>query len=198
VNELLQNLDLEEPSIDSAPGPNRIEQVIVLLADSVWAVVGLALWVPQIVRVVVTSAIRLIHSALTRQPIDAIRGPIRRVSRFYVDGFLTPTRSRPAGVYASREPRLLRFLLESMWAIAVWMVVLFLVSRDSFERVWRSMVSAAAWIWSSLAHLAQVLAVNLPEGVQSLFELGTAPRLVLGGLLICVFAGGLILGLRRH
>ncbi|MGB5550384.1 MAG: hypothetical protein WBO74_07795, partial [Thermoanaerobaculia bacterium] len=89
MSDLLQDLDLEESPTNSARRPNRIEQVIVLLADAVWAVVGPVLWIPQIVRVVVTTAIRLVHSALTRQSIDSIRGPIRRVSRFYVDGFLT-------------------------------------------------------------------------------------------------------------
>ena len=94
MSDLLQDLDLEESPTNSTPGPNRVEQVIILLADTVWAVVGLVLWIPQIVRIVVTTAIRLVHSALTRQPIDSIRGPIRRVSRFYIDGFLTPGKPR--------------------------------------------------------------------------------------------------------
>ena len=198
MNELLQDLDLEDSTTDSTPEPNRIEQIIVLLADSVWAVVGLLLWIPQIVRVVITSAIRLVHSALTRQPIDAIRGPIRRVSRFYVDGFLTPGRSRSSGAYASREPRLGRFLIEAIWVIVVWMLVLRLVSQPAFDKVWSVMASTAASAWEFLASSVRNLVSRLPEGFEALIELGTAPRLFLGIVVLLVFVGGLVLGLRRR
>lgn len=198
MSELLQDLDLEESATNSAPKPNRIEQVIVLLADAVWAVVGLVLWIPQIVRVVITTAIRLVHSALTRQPIDAIRGPIRRVSRFYVDGFLTPGRSRTSGSYASREPRLGRFLVEAIWVIAVWMLVLQLVSPPIFGKVWSAITSVATSAWGLLVALAHDLAAQLPDGFGALIELGTAPRLILGIVVILVFVGGFVLGLRRR
>lgn len=198
MSELLQDLDLEESEPNSAPRPNRIEQVIVLLADAVWAVVGLVLWIPQIVRVVITTAIRLVHSALTRQPIEAIRGPIRRVSRFYVDGFLTPRRSRTSGAYASRQPRLGRFLVEAVWVIVVWLLVLRLVSPQIFDKVWNAIASVAASAWGLLVAQARDLAARLPEGFGALIELGTAPRLMLGILVILVFVGGFVLGLRRR
>ena len=198
MSELLQDLDLEESATNSAPKPNRIEQVIVLLADAVWAVVGLVLWIPQIVRVVITTAIRLVHSALTRQPIDAIRGPIRRVSRFYVDGFLTPGRSRTSGSYASRQPRLGRFLVEAVWVIVVWLLMLRLVSPQIFDQVWNAMASTVASAWALLVDLAKDLVARLPEGFGALIKLGTAPRLILGILVILVFVGGFILGLRRR
>ena len=198
MSELLQDLDLEESATTSAPKPNRIEQVIVLLADAVWAVVGLVLWIPQIVRVVITTAIRLVHSALTRQPIDAIRGPIRRVSRFYVDGFLTPGKSKTSGAYASREPRLGRFLVEAVWVIVVWLLLLRLVSPQIFVKVWNATASVAASAWELLMALAGDLAAQLPAGFGALIELGTAPRLILGILVIVVFVGGFVLGLRRR
>ena len=198
MSDLLKDLDLEESPTSSAPRPNRIEQVIVLLADAVWAVVGLVLWIPQIVRIVITTAIRLVHSALTRQSIDSIRGPIRRVSRFYVDGFLTPGRPRSSGAYASREPRLGRFLIEAVWVIVVWMLVLRLASQPAFDKVTSAMASTASSAWALLTDLAKDLAARLPEGFGALIELGTAPRLILGILVILVFVGGLILGLRRR
>ena len=198
VSELLQDLDVEDSSTDPAAKPNRIEQTIVLLADAVWAVVGLVLWIPQIVRVVITSAVRLIHSALTRQPIDAIRGPIRRVSRFYIGGFLTPGKPRSTGSYASREPRLGRFLLEAAWVAVVWIAVIRLVSQEAFDKIWSAMASITASTWALLADFAKGLAARLPEGFGALIELGTAPRLILGILVILVFVGGFILGLRRR
>ncbi len=194
----MQDPDLEESPTSAAPRPNRIEQVIVLLADSVWAVVGLVLWIPQIVRVLITTAIRLVHSALTRQAIDSIRGPIRKVSRFYVDGFLTPGKSTSSGVYASREPRLGRFLTEAVWVIAVWMLVLRLVSQETFDRVWSVMASTAADIWELLASLAKDVVAQLPEGFSTLIGLGTTARLILGILVVLVFVGGFLLGLRRR
>lgn len=198
MSDLLQDLDLDESPTDSAPKPNRIEQIIILTADAVWAVVGLVLWIPQIVRVVITSAIRLIHSALTRQSIDSIRGPIRRVSRFYIDGFLTPGKPRASGAYASREARLGRFLLEAVWVSVVWLLVLRLANRQAFDRIWSALTSAATWIWTTLADLAKDLIARLPEGFGTLIELGTAPRLILAALVILVFVGGFILGLRRR
>jgi hypothetical protein len=198
VSELLQDLDLEESATNSAPKPNRIEQVIVLLADAVWAVVGLVLWIPQIVRVVTTTAIRLVHSALTRQPIDAIRGPIRRVSRFYIDGFLTPGKSRTSGAYASRQPLLGRFLVEAVWVIVVWLLLLRLLSPQIFVKVWNATASMAASAWELLVALARDLAAQLPAGFGALIELGTAPRLVLGILVILALVGGFVLGLRRR
>lgn len=197
VSELLQDMDLEESPTTSEPKPNRIEQLIVLLADAVWAVVGLVLWIPQIVRVVITTAVRLVHSALTRQPIDSIRGPIRRVSRFYVDGFLTPGKPRSSGAYASREARLGRFLIEAVWVIVVWMLILRLASQQAFDKVWSVMASTVAKAWDLLAALAMDLAARLPEGFGTLIEIGTAPRLILGILVILVFVGGFVLGLRR-
>jgi len=194
----LQDPNLEESPTSAAPRPNRIEQVIVLLADSVWAVVGLVLWIPQIVRVLITTAIRLVHSALTRQTIDSIRGPIRKVSRFYVDGFLTPGKPTSSGVYASREPRLGRFLTEAVWVIAVWMLVLRLVSQETFDRVWSVMASTAADIWELLASLTKDMVAQLPEGLGTLIGLGTTARLILGVLVILVFVGGFLLGLRRR
>jgi hypothetical protein len=198
VSDLLQDLDLEESPTNSTPGPNRVEQVIILLADTVWAVVGLVLWIPQIVRIVVTTAIRLVHSALTRQPIDSIRGPIRRVSRFYIDGFLTPGKPRSSGAYASREPRIGRFLSEAVWVIAVWLALLRLASQQAFEKVWITIAAAGSKTWTLLAGLAKDLVSRLPEGFGALIELGTAPRLVLAILVILVSLGGFILGRRRR
>ena len=198
MSDLLQDLDLEESPTTSGPKPNRIEQVIILLADAVWAVVGLVLWIPQIVRVVITTAVRLIHSALTRQPIDSIRGPIRRVSRFYVDGFLTAGKPKSSGAYASREARLGRFLIEAIWVIVVWMLVLRLASQQAFDKVWDAMVSTATKAWDFLAALAMDLVDRLPESFGTLISLGTAPRLILGILVILVFIGGFVLGLRRR
>jgi len=199
MSELLSDLDLEESGDDTKrklPKTQRIEQAIVLVADAVWAVVGLVLWIPQIVRVVITSAIRLVHAALTRQPIESIRGPIRQVSRFYIDGFLSPGREKTTGSYGSRQLQLGRFLTEALWVAAVWLGVLRLVSKDAFATVWQRLVQFAGWSWTWIVELASALAAHMPESVQAFANLGTAGSLGLAFALIVFLAAGFILGRR--
>lgn len=201
MSELLSDLDLEESGDDTRsklPKTQRIEQIILLIADAVWAVVGLVLWIPQIVRVVITSAIRLIHSALTRQPIDTIRGPIRQVSRFYIDGFLSPGREKTAGNYGSRQLQLGRFLMESLWVVAVWLAVLSLISQEAFATVWQGLGRFAAWLWAWVAELAGIVAANLPESAGAFANLGTLGSLVLAFVLVVFLAAGFILGRRSR
>jgi hypothetical protein len=198
MNELLGGLDLDESSDESTPQSNRIEQVILLLADAVWAVVGLALWIPQIVRVVITSAIRLVHAALTRQSIDGIRGPIRQVSRFYVDGFLSLGREKKTGNYGSRELHLGRFLIEALWVAAVWLAALRLISREAFASVWQELVRFATWAWGWMTDFTQTLVSYLPESVEAFTNLGTGAGLGLAFALTVFLAAGFILGRRRR
>ena len=199
MSELLGGLDdLDESSDEVKPQTNRVEQVILLLADAVWAIVGLALWIPQIVRVVVTSAIRLVHAALTRQSIDGIRGPIRQVSRFYLEGFLSLGRERKTGNYGSRELQLGRFLTEALWVAAVWLAVLRLISKDTFTTVWQGLVRFATWAWGWMTDLTQTLVSYLPESVEAFANLGTGAGLGLAFALIVFLAAGFILGRRRR
>lgn len=204
MSELFSDLDLDKSDDSSAssgkslPTTHRVEQVLLLMADAVWAVVGLVLWIPQIVRVVVTSAIRLVHAALTRQPIDSIRGPIRQVSRFYIDGFLSPGREKTSGSYGSRQLHLGRFLIEALWVVAVWLGVLRLVSESTFAAVWQGLVRLAGWAWSWVSDLAAIVATNLPESVQAFGSLGTAASLALAFVMVVFLAAGFILGRRSR
>lgn len=213
MNELLSDLDLERStrSTDSnspkaagvsgrkaLPKTHHIEQAIVLLADGLWAIVGLFLWIPQIVRVVVTTAMRLIHAALTRQPIDSIRGPIRQVSRFYIDGFLSPGLEKAPGGYGSRQLQLGRFLIEALWVAAVWLGVLRLASPPTFATVWQNLTSFAIWSWSGLSAATQVVVAQLPESVRAFGSFGTVPMIVLAVVLIVFLIGGFILGRRSR
>ena len=73
-----------------------------------------------------------------------------------------------------------------------------LVSPQIFDKVWNAIASVAASAWGLLVAQARDLAARLPEGFGALIELGTAPRLMLGILVILVFVGGFVLGLRRR
>ena len=78
------------------------------------------------------------------------------------------------------------------------MLLLRLVSQPAFDKVWSAMASAASKTWQLLTDLMAGLLDQLPEGISALAELGLAPRLVLGSLVLLVFVGGLVLGLRRR
>ncbi len=201
MSELFSDLDLDESADSSGVKPSksqRIEQVLLLMADAVWAVVGLFLWIPQIVRVVFTSAVRLIHAALTRQPIDSIRGPIRQVSRFYVDGFLTPGREKTSGGYGSRQLHLGRFLIEALWVVVVWLGVLRLFSQEAFAAVWQALARFGGWVWAWITETARTVANGLPESVRTFGNLGTGASLGLALALVVFLAAGFILGRRRR
>ena len=72
------------------------------------------------------------------------------------------------------------------------------MSDELFDKVWSAMSAAAAKTWQFLADLMAGLLDQLPEGFSALAELGLAPRLVLGSLVLLVFIGGLVLGFRRR
>lgn len=197
MDELLSNPRLDEPSAKRPPKTRRIEQAIVLMANSVWAVVGLFLWIPQIVRVLLTSAARLIHAALTRQPIDSIRAPIRQVSRFYVDGFLTLAGEGRTGSYSSRQIRAGRFLIEALWVVAVWMLVLRLARPAIFHSVWQKLAATGRALWEWTDQTVLWIFERLPESVQSFIDLGKGTSIVLAILLVLFLATGFFLGRRR-
>jgi hypothetical protein len=197
----LLDLDLEDSSAAAKDGlskSQRIEQAILLMADAVWAVVGLFLWIPQIVRVVITSALRLIHATLTRQPTDSIRGPIRQVSRFYIDGFLTPGQRKSPGGYGSRQLQLGRFLTETVWVIAVWLGVLRLVRPEAFRAVWQFLTLWASRGWDYAVGAAISLTEALPEDLRALGSLGPVASSLLALSLVIVLVGGFLLGRRRR
>ena len=68
----------------------------------------------------------------------------------------------------------------------------------NFDKVWNAIASVAASAWGLLVALAHDLAAQLPTGFGALIELSTAPRLILGILVMLVFVGGFVLGLRRR
>ena len=197
MDELLTDVDLDEPAATRPPKTHRIEQAIVLMANSVWALVGLILWVPQIVRVVITSALRLIHAALTRQPIDSIRGPIREVSRFYIDGFLSfDGEPRTAG-YSRRQLQLGRFLVEALWVVAVWLLVLRLVDQEAFSSVWTWLAASSAAVLDRLLLGVVWVVDRLPGSARAFLDLGTVGSVAIVVLLVAFLIAGFALGRRR-
>ncbi len=192
-----EDADLPEEE-GGPPKPNPIEQGIVLAANAVWAVVGLLLWLPQLARVVLVAAVRVVHSALTRQPVEAVRGPIRRVSRFYVDGFLKPGRTWSQGVFSARDLALPRLLGEAAWAGVFYLFLLRLFDPIGFGAIWSRLTDWAARALLALGDLGARLFQLLPQALRDLRELPNALRLTLVGLVLLALLGGFLLGRGRQ
>jgi len=188
----------DEAKPERADPSERVEQGLVMAANAIWAVVGLLLWLPQIARVVLTSAWRLVHAALTRQSPDAARGPIRRVSRFYVDGFMGLKAPAATGkMYSSRDLRLKRLLGEAVWAVAFYLVLLRFVSPERFERAWSWLVAAGGWVLERVAEALAAAWSWLPSGVRQVGVLGLGLKIAFALTVLLALAGGWILGRRR-
>lgn len=187
------------PVDGGAATAGRIERAIVTAANFVWAVVGLVLWIPQVVRVVLTSVVRLVHCALTRQPAEAVRGPIRRVSYFYADGFLRPGHSRSGAIYRSRELRLGRFLTEALWVTGFWLLVLALVRRQTFDLIWGVLVASGVQVWGFVVATADRAGALLPDALPTLTDLRTLSGVAVAvAVLLVALAAGFWLGRMRR
>jgi hypothetical protein len=180
------------------PKPNAIEQGIVLAANAVWAVVGLLLWLPQLARVVLLSSVRIVHSALTRQPVETARGPIRRVSRFYLDGFLKPGRTWNTGVFSARDLALRRLVGEAAWAGVFYLLLLRLLDPIGFAAVWSRLTDWGARLVVALRDLAVRAWGLLPDALSGLREAPNTLRLTLAAFVLLAFLGGLLLGRGRR
>ncbi len=192
-----EDADLPEAE-GGPPKPNPIEHGIVLAANAVWAVVGLMLWLPQIARVLLVAAVRVVHSALTRQPVETVRGPIRRASRFYVDGFLKPGRTWNPGVFSARDLALPRLLGEAAWAGVFYLFLLRVFDPIGFGAVWSRLTEWAARAALALRDLGARALNLLPAALSGLRELPNALRLTLVGFVLLALLGGFLLGRGRR
>lgn len=195
----MEELFESEPRARRADPSERVEQGLVVAANAIWAVVGLGLWLPQIARVVLTSAGRLVHAAWTRQPADAARGPIRRVSRFYVDGFMRLRRPDTAQArYSTGDLRLRRLVGEALWAAAFYLLLLRTFSPERFAVAWEWITAGYSWAVERLAGSLAALWTWLPEGWAHVTALGPGLRIGLGvAAALLLLLGGWALGRRR-
>ncbi|MCZ6726480.1 MAG: hypothetical protein O7A98_03895 [Acidobacteria bacterium] len=167
-----------------------VELLLVGIANTIWAVVGLIVWLPQAVRAVLTATLRTIHAAMTHQSSDRAVAGIKRVSRSYAERFLKRQGS-PVWVARRHELRPFRLLGEGAWAVFFYFMLLRWLAPAKFGPVWQSVSS-----WAGTAP-AKALAVG--GGIKDLLppDLAAvdASRLQAGGVLLVASLVGLILGL---
>ncbi len=148
---------LGEGSVEVAARARRashLEFGMVTIANVLWAVVGLVLWLPQAFRAVLGAALRVVHSALTHQESDRAIAGIRRVSRFYTDRFLRTQGGGSPTVGRRHEWRPLRLLFEIAWAAAFYLLVLKWWRPETFAPIGARLESFASTAWERLGGAA--------------------------------------------
>jgi len=195
--DLLEEVGDIDAAVAAEPlgGPPRgrragvVELFLVTLANAVWAVVGLVLWLPQAVRAVLGAVLRVVHSALTHQRSDRAVSGIKQVSRLYVERFLR-RQSEPVLVGRRHELRPFRAVAETAWVAGFYLLLLRWLAPAVFEPVWRRVVG-----WASLAR-AGVEAVG--GWLQGLTARATAAldaaALGIGGALLGALLVGALVG----
>ena len=106
--------------------------LIICLAG--WAVIGLFLWIPKVVRAVVLFSVALVHSTLAETGADQAGRRLRSAADFYRRGFVGAVESirqsgsdDDEGAEESDAPPSIEsglILREATWAIVVWYVIL--------------------------------------------------------------------------
>jgi hypothetical protein len=128
---------------------------VVSVCLGLWALVGLAFWLPILMREVVWFSVALGRSMLTgTRPTDAGKA-LREAVGFYFRGFRVAVRAIVGRTEAEEEeedqkpkpPLKGRVALEVLWAVLVWYVALFAtgVVQATPVDAWEAAVS---WPWS--------------------------------------------------
>jgi len=142
---LIEELD---PDQVVASGPKKtvnrifvaITWVILVLVLAVWTVVGALFWIPLLIRAMFRFSLRLLQSVLVGQRPEGAARVLRDAVSFYRRGFVVAIESvTREEIEGEREDPQTgnRLLLELLWAIPIWYLVLF----------------AAGWIQASPADL---------------------------------------------
>jgi hypothetical protein len=166
-----------------------VELSLVGIANTIWAVLGLIVWLPQAARAVLTAALRTIHSAMTHQSSDRAIAGIKRVSRSYAERFLK--RQGPTVLVGRRhELRPFRLVGEVVWAACFYLVLLRWLAPSRFGPVWQSVTSWAGTVQDkAMAGGGWLEALLLPD----LASLDASRLQAVGVLLLASFVG-LVLG----
>jgi len=193
------------------PGQPVVGSLVELLvkgcANAVWAVVGLVLWIPLLLRTLLLSVLGVIHGALTGQNALTVPIRIREASRFYTSQFLTGEGGdQKAGLRRRLRPT--RLLFEVLWASVFYALILALAGvielplddgRQAMSSFWsqsRSFLSEQAASWGSWIGAAWNRA---PADLQAILKFGPIVWAVLALMGIgCLTLGWFIGSRSRH
>ena len=128
-----------EAAAEAAKQTSRVNEavtrVVLGICMAAWAVIGLFLWIPRVLRAVVVFSVALVHATVSETTADAAGRRLRSAANFYRRGFVgavdairPPTDedgqagTQRSGEAVSVESGLL--VRETVWAIVIWYVIL--------------------------------------------------------------------------
>lgn len=135
-----------------------------------WAVVGLFLWIPRVLRAVVAFSVALVHSTLTETNAEAAGRSLRSAANFYRRGFVSavesirppkPEHEKDQGEGGGAEGTVPSgpIIRETAWAIVVWYVVVWTTGLlqgtpiDLAAAPWSELWAGAVEAVASIPHL---------------------------------------------
>jgi len=167
-----------------------VELVLISIVNGVWAVVGLVLWLPQVVRATLGAILKTVHSALTHQSSHRAIAGIRHVSRSYADRFLS-RRGDTVLVGRRHEFRPFQLLVEVVWALGFYLVLMRWLTPSLFAPIWDRVLFARDVTWILLVDLWGSTKAMLQPDLASL----DVTKLQAGGVLFVAAIVGLGLGI---
>jgi hypothetical protein len=101
-----------------------IRAIVLVVSLLAWLVIGLAMWIPLLVRATAVFIVAILHAALTNEPSTHAAKLLDKAMSFYMDGFRRIVEAFHAtGFQSDTGPgtiHLPRLLLETLWALAFW------------------------------------------------------------------------------
>ena len=173
-----------------------IELALMSIANAIWAIVGLVLWLPRAARAVLWAVLKTVHSALTDQSSGRAVAGIKEVSRSYVERFLH-RESQQAWVGRRHELRLFRSIAEAAWLVFFYLLLLRWLAPARFQPIWERI---AAWVGAADATGRSALASAQTSVGEALASFEASRLVAAGGLLAAMLIGtglGFWLGRRR-
>jgi hypothetical protein len=196
---LIQEPEIPDPhETKRTRKPDVVGLLVTGTANAVWAAIGLVFWIPLLVRTALVSSVRIVHSALTRQPPSYLRAYIRSASRFYLEGFWTGKDGQQTGAHRRHQLQVGRFLGEVGWAAAFYLVVLRLWDKERFAGAWGFLVDLSTGAWEWLRSLLAAFVAWLPKSLPRLVDSGYLEWTIVAVVLLVAFLGGLSLGRRSR
>jgi hypothetical protein len=134
--------------------------LILMVSLIVWAIIGLLIWIPILIRAVAMLSLMVVHAAFVRQSPEHLRGYLDAASSFYFNGF----RFAYNAVYGSTgadEPRpfrIVRFICECTYTLLFWFVSLLASHPSQVQPVLHSISSAFAPAFDSVSRLITAFA----------------------------------------
>lgn len=154
-------------ALRQAPGAGEVVTWAILgICMAAWAVIGLFLWIPRVLRAVVAFSLELVQSTVSETTAEAAGRNLRSAANFYRRGFVSAVEAIRPGTDESEQGQsegseeaesLQRALLvrETAWAVVIWYAILWSTgvirgtSADlatvPWGRIWSAWVEA---IWA--------------------------------------------------